>query len=92
MWNLIKIVVPRIQAQWENFAFSMQYKIGTIQAIREDCKDSEKCCKRLLEDWLTTSNGVTPKTWSELLKRIKDVNSLTSTVTAIEEELKSIFT
>ena len=92
MWNLIKIVIPKIQLEWEDVAYSMQYDINTVKAIKEDCKNSERCCRKLFEDWLTTSHGVTPKTWLELLKRIKDVDSLKATVAVIEEDLKSVFT
>ena len=89
MWDLIKIVIPKIQSEWEDIAYSMRYDINIVKTIKEDCQNSEKCCKKLFEDWLTTSHGATPKTWFELLNRIKEVDSLKATVAAIEEELKS---
>ena len=91
MWHLIKVVIPKIQSEWEDVAYSMQYDINFVKTIKEDCQNSEKCCKKLFEDWLTTSHGVMPKTWFVLLERIKEVDSLKATVAAIEVKLKSVF-
>ena len=91
MWHLIQIVIPKIQSEWEDVAYSMQYDINIVKTIKEDGQNSEKCCKKLFEHWLTTSHGVTPKTWFVLLRRIKEVNSLKATVETIEEELNSVF-
>ena len=79
MWDLIKIVIPKIQSEWEDVAYSMRYDITIVKTIKEDCQNSEKCCKKLFEDWLTTSHGATPKTRFELLNRIKEVDSLKAT-------------
>ena len=92
MWKLIKIVVPKIQADWEDVAYSMDFDISMVKAIKEDFQTAEKCCKFLFEDWLYTSRGVIPKTWIKLLERIKDVDSLKQDAEAIEEELKIEFT
>ena len=90
MWNLIDIVIPRIQADWEDLAYAMQYGVHTVKTIAKDAGDSRKCCRRLLEDWITTSHGVAPKTWSTLLERIKKVDSLKRASEDIEEELTSV--
>ena len=92
MWKLIKIVIPKIQAEWEEFAYSMQYDVNMVKTIRKDCTNSEICCKKLFEDWLTTSRGIAPKTWYTLLERIKEVTSLQSVAEAIEKELEVAFT
>ena len=92
MWDLIKIVIPKVSADWEDLAYSMQYKIATVRAIKKDCSDCQPCCRKLFEDWLSTDNGATPKTWSTLLQRIKDVDSLAATVDKIKKELSRKFT
>ena len=92
MWSLIKIVIPKIQAEWEDFAYSMQYDISAVNTIKEDCTNSAKRCRKLFEDWLTTPHGITPKTWHTLLERIREVTALQSAAEAIEEELKAAFT
>ena len=92
MWKLIKVVIPKIQADWEDVAYSMNYDISIVRAIKGDFQTAEKRCKFLFEDWLSTSRGVTPKTWNKLLERIKDVDSLKQAAEAIEQELKIEFT
>ena len=91
MWNLIKIVIPKIQAEWEDVAYSMQYDVTTVKTFKKDYRDSSTCCKALLEDWLSSSHGITPKTWSKLLERIKDVDSLEAASEDIEKGLRSKF-
>ena len=91
MWNVIKIVIPKIQAEWENVAYSMQYDVTTVETFKKDYRDSDTCCKELLKDWLSSSRGVTPKTWSKLLERIKDIDSLKAASEDIEKRLKSTF-
>lgn len=92
MWKLIKIVIPKIQADWETVAFSMQYNIGIVKAIRKDFRTVEERCQFLFEDWLSTSRGVIPKTWNKLLERIKDIDCLQEAAENIERELKFEFT
>ena len=89
MCDLITIVIPKIQAEWEDVAFSMRYDVAAVKAFKEDCHDCKKCCRKLFEDWLDSSRGVTPKTWSKLLGRIKAVNSLKAE--DIVKELNSMF-
>ena len=91
MWKLIKIVLPKVEAEWEYLAYAMEYHINTVQTIKKDCQTSGDCCKKLFEDWLTTSRGVQPTTWDKLLERIKEVDSLKTATEAIKEELKSAF-
>ena len=92
MWDLIKIVIPKVKAEWEYVAYSMQYKIATVKAIKKDCNDSEQCCMSLFEDWLSTDHGVAPKTWCILLQKIKEVDSLAAAVDDIKKELVTKFT
>ena len=88
MWNLIKIVIPKIKAEWEDFAYSMGYDAGTVDAIEEECNGKlDKCCKKLFKDWLTTNNGCTPKTWQKVIERIKAVENLAAATENITKEL-----
>ena len=90
MWNLIKIVVPKVKAEWEDLAYSMEYDIATIEEIEEHNSNSENCCVALFADWLHTDHGATPKTWSTLLQKIKDVDSLAATVDDIKRQLSGM--
>ena len=87
MWELTKIVTPRVMANWESLAYCMRYCTEEVMAFRRDSQDLKECCKNLFENWLTTNHGPAPKTYLTLLNHIKKVDNLTSTSEAIEEEL-----
>ena len=62
MADLIKIVIPKIQAEWEDVAFVLRYKVETVQAIQAKHNgDPKRCCRELLIDWLTTKLWCRPK-------------------------------
>ena len=88
MGDLNKIVVPKINAYWEDVAYALCFKIHTVEFITsKHYGDPKKCCKELLKNWLSTSNGVRPKNWSTLLSKLKDVEEL---VAAREEIMKEL--
>ena len=92
MWNLYEIVVPQIMAHWEEVAYvSLRYKISTVQGIEASCKaDPKKCCQALFKNWLTTSNGISPKTWETLLKQLQKVEELTASVEEIKKKISDM--
>ena len=56
--------------------------------IREKCHhDPLKCCVELLEDWLSSDKGVSPKCWSKLVEVLRQIKSLTSAAGKIIEDL-----
>ena len=81
-----------MKAEWVDLAYSMDYDIVTVKAIKRNCNDLEECCKKLFEDWLSTDHGAAPKTWSTLLQKIKDVDSLAAAVDDIKRELSEKLT
>ena len=87
MWHIISIVIPEIKAKWEYVAFSMQYSILAVDAFKKDSSDCGGSCFNLFKDWLSTSQGVTPKTWRTLLNRVKDVDDLQFVVKDIEQKI-----
>lgn len=88
MADLNKVVVPFINAQWEDVAFELDYNIPTVKSIKVACQGKPAtCCKELFKDWLTTNCGKAPKTWSTLLKAIKEIQDLTSASEKIVEQL-----
>ena len=87
MGDLNRIVVPKIQADWEEVAYALRYEISTVKSIKEENGSPKKCCSGLLTDWLTTDNGNSPKTWGTLIKALKGINELHSVTQEIEKEL-----
>ena len=87
MHQLNQIVVPRIQAKWENVAYSMGCEIYYVEAIKKDYPhDSEQCCQHLLSKWLKTSKH---PTWSKLLEYIEKVNDLVAVAEEIEKKVSA---
>ena len=86
MWHIIKIVIPKIKSKWEDVAYSMKYDIPAVKGFKTS-DDDARCCKNLFTDWLSTNNGIIPKTWCTLLKRIKDVEDLQVVAEKIEEQI-----
>ena len=91
MADINKIVIPRIQAEWEAVAYALRYKIAEVETIKADNRGySKKCCNQLFVDWLSTNHGTGPKTWSTLLDKLKDVEDLAAATSEIINELKKL--
>ena len=83
MFDLLKIVIPKIINEWEYIAEALRYDLPTIRAIKEKGGDDpKKCCRELFKDWLTTNNGAKagPKVWSTLLNVLEQVDEISADV------------
>ena len=49
-----------------------------------------ECCTALLEDWVTTDNGVKPKTWKNFIEVLSDIEELESVIEDIKQCLISV--
>ena len=81
MFDLSKIVIPKIMNEWEYIAEAFRYDVSTIMAIKERKRgDPKQCCREFFMDWLTTDNGskAGPKVWSTLLDTLKKVDEISS--------------
>ena len=79
MYDLTKIVIPKIMNEWEYIAEAFRYDLVMIKAIKEkEGNNPKQCCRELFKDWLMTNNGakVGPKVWSTLLCVLKDVTEI----------------
>ena len=91
MGDINKIVIPKIQAEWEDVAYALRYQIPTVKAIKAKWNNNpKKCCKELFEDWLSTDHGAGPKTWSTLLDKLKEVEDLAAATNDITNELRKL--
>ena len=71
MADLLVIVIPLIQAEWEDVAYVLRYNIPMVDAISEKHNNNPfKCCRELLKDWLKSDRGLSPKNWHTLLNTI----------------------
>ena len=86
---LHEIVVPRIAAKWDVVAIYLGYEVEYKQLIKERCHhDPERCCLELLEDWLSSDRGVSPKSWSTLIEALRKIKKLTGTTEKIITDLE----
>jgi len=84
------IVIPRVAAYWSVLADYLEYELEYKQLIQKKCNsDPLECCVMLLEDWLSSKRGISPKSWGVLIKILKDIKLLTSAAEKIEEDLIS---
>ena len=91
MIDLIEFVIPKIQTEWEDVAFALEYEIQTVNSIKDKHhEDPRKCCKELLKDWLATGNGKSPKTWSTLLDALKRLDDLKGVIHEIEKDFNNL--
>lgn len=94
MWQLNTIVVRKIMARWDEVAYtSLHYDIPIVEAIERKHKgDPKNCCQELFKDWLSTGNGIAPKTWEKLLEQLKKIPELLASVEDIMKELPTMYT
>ena len=88
IWELTKIVIPKIKGHWKELAYSMRYSNGKVEAFDKEAKgDLHESCEKLFVNWLTTSHGPEPKTYETLLNHIRKIDTLTAESEAIEKKL-----
>ena len=86
-----KYIIPKVAARWMDVADFLDYKIETIELIKQKHQgDGEQCCDGLFRDWLSTDHGVGPKTWGTLIERLKEIEQLATATKDIEKELRKL--
>ena len=89
MSDLLKIVLPKTAAHWDTLAYFLNFEVPTVQIITKQYpNDLEGSCKEVFILWLTSDEGISPKTWGVLLKSLKEIKKLTAVTEQIEKELK----
>lgn len=82
------IVIPRISSSWSIVADYLEYKLEDKKLIKAKFpNDPMKCCVELLEDWLSSNRGVSPKSWSSLIKALKQIKDLAGITEKIVQDL-----
>ena len=82
-------IVPVIAMDWFEVAVYLNFSIYRIRIIKEKYRDNcLECCHHLLEEWIGTDQGVTPKNWVTLLSVLRDNLGIVDYCNHIEEHLK----
>ena len=71
MWSLIKIVIPKIQAEWEDVAYSMQYDVAAVKAFKKTMMMAKGAVENSLRIGLIHHMGLHQKLGQNLLKGLK---------------------
>ena len=87
MFELTKIVIPKIKAEWESLAYCMRYTPEEVNGFRKDSQNSDECCRNLFTNWICTGHGPKPKTYQTLLKHIRKIDNLMAASEAVQKEL-----
>jgi len=90
MEHLVEFVIPKIKVYWDDVAYLFGYDSTDVDGIKMQFRDIGKCCRELLINWLNTSHGPHPKTWSTLLTNLRRLDELTATVESIEQKLDEL--
>ena len=91
MFDLTKVVIPKIMNEWEYIAEAFRYDLTTIKAIKyKERDDPKRCCREFFIDWLTSNNGAKagPKVWSTLLDTLKQVDDISADI--IEDIIEKV--
>lgn len=89
MPELLESVIPKIAAHWTTMAYFLEFEVSRVEIIRKQHpNDPEESCTEVFAHWLTSDEGISPKTWGVLLKTLKKIKRLTAVTEQIEKELK----
>ena len=82
-----KVVIPEVSYCWRTIADYLDYPLAKKREIEDRQRgDPYNCCAELMEDWLTSDRGVSPKSWHTLVSVLKEVKGLsTVSVNSIEQ-------
>ena len=85
---MCKHVIPNISADWEEVATFLEYYSPTIRLIKKANRGLPRdCCTALLEGWISTDNGVKPKTWEKFVEVLSQIRSLAMVTRQIKQNL-----
>jgi len=83
-----EVVIPNVSFCWRKIADYLDYPFPKKKEIEERQNgDPSKCCVELMEDWLTSDRGATPKTWHTLVSVLKGISELSGVSHSIEQQL-----
>ena len=86
---LYKIVIPKISAHWDVVLANLEYDLAFKQELdRRYRGNPRECCTALLEDWISSNRGISPKTFTKLLEVLCTINDIAPFMRDIIDGLK----
>ena len=65
---LLKELLSKVSADWEDIGLALDLKQGQLRAIKSDHHESNKCFREMLKLWLNQVEP--PPTWSAIIEAI----------------------
>ena len=86
---LHKIIIPKISAHWDVVLANLEYDLAFKQELdRKYRGNPRECCTALLEDWISSNRGISPKTFTKLLEVLCTINDIAPFMRDIIDGLK----
>ena len=86
---LYKLVIPKISAHWDVVLANLEYDLAFKQELdRQYRGNPRECCTALLEDWISSDRGTSPKTFIKLLEVLCTINDIAPFMRDIIDGLK----
>ena len=86
---LYKLVIPKISAHWDVVLANLGYDLAFKQELDRKYKGNPReCCTNLLEDWISSDRGLSPKTFTKLLEVLCTINDIAPFMRDIIDGLK----
>ena len=83
-----KLVIPEVSYCWKKIADFLEYPASKKKEIGvRQHSDPYNCCAELMEDWLNSDQGGTPKTWHKLLSVLEEIKELSRVTYSIKQNL-----
>ena len=74
---LYKLVIPKISAHWDVVLANLEYDLAFKQELHRKYRGNPReCCTDLLEDWISSDRGISPKTFTKLLEVLCTINDV----------------
>ena len=67
--DLLKELLSKVSADWEDIGLTLELKEGQLSAIRSDHRESNKCFREMLKLWLKQVKP--PPTWCAIIEAIR---------------------
>ena len=86
---LHKIIIPKISAHWDVVLANLEYDLAFKQELDRMYRGNPReCCTALLEDWISSNRGISPKTFTKLLEVLCAINDIAPFMRDIIDGLK----
>ena len=86
---LYKLVIPKISAHWDVVLANLEYDLAfKLELDRKYRGNPRECCTALLEDWISSDRGISPKTFTKLLAVLCTINDIAPFMRDIIDGLK----